>query len=49
MADTIKQAELKTSYDALKQSDPTKAVGHIKNLIPTEGSCVNPKQKTGFT
>ncbi len=49
MANTIKEKELKTSWDELTASDSTKAVGHIKNLIAEEGSCVDPRQKAGFT
>jgi hypothetical protein len=38
MANTIGEKELKTNWDALTASDPTKAVGHEQTLVPTEKS-----------
>ena len=48
MANTIKEKELKTSWDALTASDSTKAVGHIKNLIAEEGSNVPKRERQGI-
>ena len=48
MANTIKEKELKTSWDALTASDSTKAVGHIKNLIAEEGSNVSKRERQGI-
>jgi hypothetical protein len=48
MANTIKEKELKTDWDALTASDSTKAVGHIKNLIPTEKSFIPARKRKGI-
>ena len=48
MANTIKEKELKTSWDALTASDSTKAIGHIKNLIAQEGSNVSKRERQGI-
>jgi len=47
MANTIKEKELKTDWDELTASDSTKAVGHIKNLIP-EKSLVSQEKRKGL-
>jgi len=47
MANTAGEKELKTSWDELTASDSTKAVGHIKNLIP-EKSLVPKRYKAGL-
>lgn len=44
---TIKEKELKTSWDSLTATDPTKRVGHITNLIPTK-SYVSSRKRVGF-
>lgn len=48
MASTIKQKELKTSWDALTASDPTKYIGHTRCLIPEEGSSVPKRYRVGI-
>lgn len=48
MANTLKEKELKTEWDALTASDSTKAVGHIKNLIPTEKSFISKRERQGI-
>ena len=48
MANTIKEKELKTSWDELTASDSTKAVGHVKNLIPEEASFVPEREQAGL-
>ena len=48
MANTLKEKELKTSWDALTASDSTKAVGHIKNLIAEEDSNVPKRERQGI-
>jgi hypothetical protein len=47
MANTKGEKELKTNWDELTASDITKAVGHIKNLIP-EKSFVPSRYKVGL-
>lgn len=47
MANTIGEKELKTDWDELTASDSTKAVGHIKNLVP-EKSYVNERDTVGL-
>lgn len=49
MANTIKEKELKTDWDALTASDSTKAVGHKQTLIATEGSLVPKRKKAGMS
>lgn len=44
---TAGQKELKTNYDYLTASDPTKAIGHIKNLVP-EKSFVSVRDTVGL-
>lgn len=46
MANTSREKELRTDWDALTASDSTKEIGHIKNLIPEE-SHVSEKDKVG--
>ena len=48
MANTIKEKELKTDWDALTASDSTKAVGHIKNLLPEEKSFITKRERQGI-
>jgi len=48
MANTIKEKELKTSWDALTASDSTKAVGHEQNLVAEQGSLVPARKKRGL-
>jgi len=48
MANTKGEKELKTSWDELTASDETKAIGHIKNLIPEEGSAVPKRYRAGI-
>jgi len=48
MANTIKEKELKESWDATTASDATKKVGHVKNLIPTEKSFVPERKLKGI-
>lgn len=48
MANTIGEKELRTDWDELTASDSTKAVGHIKNLIPEEKSLVNKRDCVGI-
>lgn len=47
MANTIGEKELKTSWDALTASDPTKAVGHEQSL-KAEQSFVPARYKVGI-
>ncbi len=47
MANTAGEKELKTSWDELTASDSTKAVGHVKNLIPKK-SLVPQRKKVGL-
>jgi len=48
MANTLKEKELKNSWDSLTASDSTKAVGHIKNLLPTEKSYITEEKRKGI-
>ena len=48
MANTIKEKELKTDWDATTAADSTKAIGHIKNLIAEEGSNVSRRERQGI-
>lgn len=48
MANTKGEKELKTDWDELTASDPTKAIGHEKNLVPEEGSAVPRRYKLGI-
>ena len=48
MANTIKEKELKTSWDALTASDSTKAIGHLKNLMPEEKSFIPARKRKGI-
>jgi hypothetical protein len=48
MANTIGEKELKTSYDELEAQDSTKAIGHVKNLIPEEKSLILDRYKEGI-
>lgn len=48
MAYTIKQKELKTSYDELTASDETKAVGHKQTLEAEEGSFIPQRERVGI-
>lgn len=45
---TIKEKELKTSWDELTASDSTKAVGHEQTLVPEEGSIVPQRERVGM-
>jgi len=47
MAYTIKQKELKTDWDELTASDPTKAIGHAQTLEP-ETSLIPNRKKVGI-
>jgi len=48
MANTLREKELKTSWDELTASDSTKAVGHNKKLIPEEKSLIPEREKKGL-
>lgn len=48
MANTVGEKELKTNWDELTASDSTKAVGHVKNLIPEEGTFVPLRDRVGL-
>jgi len=48
MANTIKEKELKTDWDATTAADSTKAIGHVKNLIAEEGSNVSRRERQGI-
>ena len=48
MANTIGEKELKTDWDELTASDPTKAVGHEKTLVATEGTFVPRRYRAGI-
>ena len=48
MANTIGEKELRTDWDALTAADSTKAVGHIQNLIPEDGTNVPDREKVGL-
>lgn len=47
MANTAGEKELRTDWDELTASDPTKAIGHIKNLVP-EKSFVSVRDTVGL-
>ncbi|MFA6190671.1 MAG: hypothetical protein WC711_04165 [Candidatus Staskawiczbacteria bacterium] len=47
MANTAGEKELRTDWDELTASDSTKAVGHIKNLVP-ETSLVFERNRVGL-
>jgi hypothetical protein len=47
MANTAGEKELRTDWDELTASDSTKAVGHIKNLVP-EKSFVPQRNMVGL-
>jgi len=48
MANTLKEKELKTSWDALTASDSTKAVGHEQTLVAEEGTFVPERKRKGL-
>jgi len=48
MANTIKEKELKTSWDATTATDSTKAIGHLKNLMPEEKSFITAEKRKGI-
>lgn len=48
MANTIKEKELKNSWDELTASDNTKAVGHIQTLEPEESSILSQRDNIGI-
>jgi hypothetical protein len=48
MANTIKQKELKTSYDPLVILDSTKYIGHEQTLEPIEQSLVPQRESVGI-
>ena len=47
MANTIKEKELKTDWDATTAADSTKAFGHVQNLIP-EVSLISQEKLKGI-
>lgn len=47
MANTFGEKELRTDWDEQTAADSTKAVGHIKNLIP-EKSYVPERKRVGL-
>jgi hypothetical protein len=47
MANTIREKELKTSWDELTASDSTKAVGHQQSLV-AEKSFISQEQLKGI-
>lgn len=47
MANTVGEKELKTDWDELTASDPTKAIGHEKTLVP-EKSYVPKRYRLGM-
>jgi len=48
MANTIGEKEIKTSWDEQTANDPSKFIGHTKNLISEEGSSVPARYKVGL-
>ena len=48
MANTIKEKELKTSWDELTASDSTKAVGHEQTLVPEEDDLTTYRDRIGI-
>jgi len=48
MANTIGEKELKTNWDSLTASDPTKAVGHVQTLEPIEKSLCESRYDAGI-
>jgi hypothetical protein len=48
MANTKGEKELKTSWDELTALDQTKAIGHVKNLIPEEGTAIPARYRVGL-
>jgi hypothetical protein len=48
MANTIREKELKTSWDALTASDSAKAAGHQKSLIAEEESHIPERKLKGI-
>ena len=48
MANTIREKELKTSWDELTASDSTKAVGHKQTLVAERGSFVPRRLRVGI-
>jgi len=48
MANTLKEKELKTDWDATTAADSTKAFGHVQNLIPTEKSFIPERKRKGI-
>lgn len=48
MANTLKEKELKTDWDELTASDPTKYVGHEQTLVAEEGSFVPRREAVGI-
>jgi hypothetical protein len=47
MASYRGEKELKHSYDEATEADSTKAIGHIKNLIPERGSNADERRVHG--
>lgn len=47
MTNTVGEKELRTDWDALTASDPTKHVGYEQTLLP-EKSVVNKNYKVGL-
>jgi len=48
MANTIREKELKTDWDATTAADSTKAFGHVQNLIPEEDSLIPAEKRKGL-
>ena len=48
MANTLKEKELKTSWDELTASDSTKAIGHKQQLEAEKGSFVPVRKRKGL-
>lgn len=48
MANTIREKELKTSWDELTATDSTKFIGHEQTLVAEEGSFVSRRDCVGI-
>ena len=48
MANTIREKELKTEWDELTASDPTKFIGHEQTLVAEEGTFVPRRERIGI-
>ena len=48
MANTIGEKELRTDWDELTASDPTKFIGHEQTLVPEEADLTNVRDRVGI-